>query len=82
MADILYFTAAWCGPCKMFKPIVQEVVAETGKQIQYLDIEQNEIATSKYSVTSVPTMIVVENGSVLRRHSGVMSKQQLKSFIQ
>ena len=82
MADILYFTAAWCGPCKAFKPVVSEVVSETGKFVQVLDIDQNDIAVQKYSITSVPTMVVVENGNVLRRHSGVMSKQQLKSFIQ
>lgn len=82
MADILYFTAAWCGPCKAFRPVVNEALSETGKSAQILDIDQNTIAVEKYSITSVPTMLVVENGNVLRRHSGVMSKQQLKSFIQ
>lgn len=82
MADILYFTAAWCGPCKAFRPVVNEALSETGKSAQILDIDQNTIAVEKYSITSVPTIVVVENGNVLRRHSGVMSKQQLKSFLQ
>ena len=39
---VLYFTATWCGPCKMFKPTVQAVSAETGVGINYIDVDQQK----------------------------------------
>ena len=57
---VLYFTAAWCGPCKMFKPTVQAVSAETGVGISYVDVDQQPDIAQKYNISSVPT-IIVEN---------------------
>jgi thioredoxin 1 len=82
MADFLYFSTAWCGPCKMFKPIVQGVAAETGTNVQFVDAEQNQALAAQYSITSVPTIIVSQNGQTIHRHSGVMSKQQVASLFQ
>lgn len=81
MANILYFSTTWCGPCKAFKPVVQEVAAETGKAVQYIDAEQNAQLAAQYNVTGVPTIIVAEGNTVMHRHTGAMSKQQLKSFF-
>ena len=81
MADILYFSTTWCGPCKMFKPIVQGVAAETNTNVQYLDAEQNTQLASKYEIRSVPTIIVTDGANTLFRHTGVMSKQQLTNMF-
>lgn len=78
---VLYFTAAWCGPCKMFKPVVQAVSAETGVGINYIDIDQQQDMTQKYSISSVPTIIVENDGNVVYRNSGVMSKPQLTQVL-
>jgi thioredoxin 1 len=78
---VLYFTAAWCGPCKMFKPIVQAVSAEIGVSINYIDVDQKKDMAQKYNVSSVPTIIVENNGSVVYRNSGVMSKPQLTQVL-
>jgi len=61
----------------MFKPTVVEVL---GSRVQYIDAQQNSELAGKYGITSVPTMLVVEGESVVKRHTGVMSKQQLKEF--
>ena len=82
MADFLYFSTSWCGPCKMFRPIVQGVAAETGTNVQFIDAEQNQALAAQYSITSVPTIIVSQNGQAMHRHSGVMSKQQVASLFQ
>ena len=78
---ILYFTAVWCGPCKMFKPIVQQVQAELGVSINIVDVDQSPDLTHKYSINSVPTIIVENNGTVVYRNSGVMSKPQLTQVL-
>lgn len=78
---ILYFTAAWCGPCKMFKPTVQQVSSELGVGINYIDVDQQQDIAMKYGVRSVPTIIVENGGNVVYRNSGVMSKPQLTQVL-
>ena len=78
---VMYFTAAWCGPCKMFKPVVEQVSAETGVGINYIDVDQQTDLASQYGISSVPTIIVENNGSVVYRNSGVMSKPQLTQVL-
>jgi thioredoxin 1 len=79
---ILYFTAEWCGPCKTFKPIVQQVMSETGTNVQFIDVDQDKTTTSTYQVTSVPTIMMVnDNGIIAYRQSGVISKPQLTTLF-
>jgi len=78
---VLYFTATWCGPCKMFKPTVQAVSAEVGVGINYVDVDQQPDMAQKYNISSVPTIIVENNSNVLYRNSGVMSKPQLTQVL-
>jgi thioredoxin 1 len=65
----------------MFKPTVQAVSAETGIGINYIDVDQQKDMAQKYNVSSVPTIIVENNGSVVYRNSGVMSKPQLTQVL-
>ena len=82
MTQILYFTAAWCGPCKMFRPTFEGTLAEMGKSAQIVDVDQNKDLATKMGVASVPTILLVgDNGEAIKRHSGVMSKPQLKQFL-
>ena len=78
---VLYFTAAWCGPCKMFKPVVEQVSAETGVSINYIDVDQQADLAAQYGISSVPTILVENGGSVVYRNSGVMSKPQLTQVL-
>jgi len=79
---ILYFTASWCGPCKMFKPIVQEVMSETNTNVQFIDIDQDRATAVNYNVSSVPTIMMVnDNGVVEYRQSGLISKPQLTNLF-
>jgi len=60
MKQILYFTATWCGPCKMLKPKIQAMQSQL--PITILDVDTNADAVGKYSIRNVPT-IIVTNGS-------------------
>lgn len=81
MSQILYFTTPTCGPCKMFKPIVQEVSAELGVYIQPVDASAQKDIAQRYNVSSVPTIVVENGGNVVYRNSGVMSKPQLTQVL-
>jgi hypothetical protein len=80
--QVLYFTAPWCAPCKMFKPVVEMVSGELGVNINYINIDYDASFAERYSVTSVPTLIILDGqGQVAYRNSGVMSKDQLSRVL-
>ncbi|MBT4208664.1 thioredoxin family protein [Candidatus Woesearchaeota archaeon] len=76
MKTIKYFSATWCGPCKTFKPIMNEVAGE-GHSVQFIDIDQQQDLTAKYNVRSVPTTVIEENGIEVDRFIGSVSKHQV-----
>ncbi len=77
MKSIKYFTASWCPPCKMFKPIMKEIERE-GHSISFIDIDHDEgDLTEKYNIASVPTSIVEENGKEIERFIGPLPKKQV-----
>jgi thioredoxin 1 len=81
MSQILYFSTPTCGPCKMFKPIVQQVSAELGVGITYVDATVDPNRAQQFNVSVVPTIIVENGGNVIYRNSGVMSKPQLTQVL-
>ena len=76
MKTAKYFSATWCGPCKAFKPVMNEVAGE-GYMVEFLDVDNNSEMASKYGVRSVPTTIIEENGVEVNRFVGAIPKQQV-----
>lgn len=77
MVSIMYFTATWCGPCRAFGPIVNEVQNELGVNVQKVDIDQNQNLAMEYHISSVPCLVFLKDGMPIHRHVGVCSKSQL-----
>ena len=80
MKTAKYFTATWCGPCKSFKPVMNEVAGE-GYSIQFIDVDQNRELASKYRVQSVPTTVIEENGVEVDRFVGALPKETVKNKL-
>ena len=59
MKTAKYFSATWCGPCKQFKPIMEELASE-GYNIEFIDGDENKEEAMKYNIRSVPTTIILE----------------------
>ena len=76
MKTMKYFSATWCGPCKVFKPVMTEIAGE-GYSIEFIDVDQEQNKATKYGVRSVPTVVIEENGIEVDRFVGSMSKQQV-----
>ena len=78
------FSAEWCGPCKMMKPILEQLHQRMGDNVRILkiDIDRSPAAANAYNVQSVPTLIVFQNGKTLWRQSGVVQAAQLQQIIE
>ncbi len=77
------FTAEWCGPCKMMKPILDELHKMMGESLRILkvDIDKNPAVASSLQVQGVPTLMLYKKGAMLWRQSGVQSAKQLQTII-
>ena len=77
------FWAEWCGPCKMIGPILEELASEMDEKIKIVkvDVDSNSQTAVNYAIRSIPTLIIVKNGSVQAQHIGAASKAQLENFI-
>jgi|TARA_B100001094_G_C17475244_1_gene459348 thioredoxin 1 len=80
MKTMKYFSAKWCGPCKAFKPIMNEIANE-GKSVQFIDIDTQEPLARQYNVRSVPTVVIEENGVEVNRFVGTKPKQVVLEMI-
>jgi len=81
------FWAAWCGPCRMVAPVLEEIANEQSKiRIAKLDVDANPITAGRFGVRSIPTMILFKNGREAQRLVGYQPKerilQQLNPHVQ
>ncbi|MEQ5792060.1 thioredoxin [Muricauda sp. NFXS6] len=77
------FWAAWCGPCRMVGPIIEEVGQEyDGKAVVgKVDVDANQQFAAKYGVRNIPTVLVFKDGEVINRQVGVSPKKTYTDAI-
>ena len=80
---LIDFWAEWCGPCKMIAPILEELAEELDGKIKIvkIDVDNNNQTAMKYSIRTIPTLMIIKEGAVQAQHIGAASKSQIQEFI-
>ncbi len=76
--------APWCGPCRMIAPILEELAGEMAGRVRIakLNVDENQTTAGRFSVRSIPTLLVMKSGREVDRLVGVMPKAELKQRLE
>lgn len=76
------FNANWCGPCRMLRPVLDEISEENNNvKIVSINVDNNEDLAMSYGIMSIPCLVLIENGVETRRSIGLMPKEEIMKFL-
>ena len=80
---LIDFYADWCGPCKMMAPIVDEIAESFGDKIKVgkVNADENASICVKYDIMSIPNILLIKNGELIKRFVGVTAKEVIVDEI-
>jgi thioredoxin 1 len=77
------FWAAWCGPCRVVAPVLEEIAAEREDlRIVKLNVDENQQTAAAFEVLSIPTMILFKNGQIAKKIIGAYPKRRLEAELE
>lgn len=76
---VLDMWAAWCGPCRMLEPVIEELAGQMAGRLRFgkLNVDENPITASRFNVRSIPTLLVLKGGQEIDRIVGVQPKAEI-----
>ena len=79
---LLGFWASWCGPCRMVGPILEEIARERPDiKVGKINVDEQQELASAFRVMSIPTLVVMKDGKVVRQSAGARPKAQILSML-
>ncbi len=82
-AAVIDFNATWCGPCKMMTPVLEELSEEYAGKVDFyaIDVDKNPELAERFSVMSIPNLVLLKKGELADRSVGFKPKDALKVWI-
>lgn len=79
---LLDFWASWCVPCRMVAPIVEEIAGERGDiKVGKINVDEEPELANKFSIMSIPTLVVMKNGKIVQQVSGARPKNAILEML-
>ena len=80
---VVDFWAAWCGPCRMVAPIIEQLAKEYSGRVAFgkLNVDENPLTSGEFEVQSIPTLLIFRNGEAVDGIVGAVPKYQIESRI-
>lgn len=80
---LLDFFATWCGPCKAYSPVLQQLKSKEGDALRLIkiDVDKNQALSQKLGIRSMPTTVIYQNGEEKFRASGIQSLGTLQAAL-
>ena len=79
---LLDFWASWCAPCRMVVPIVEEIAGERRDiKVGKINVDEEPELVNKFSIMSIPTLVVMKNGKIVQQVSGARPKNEIFEML-
>lgn len=77
------FWASWCGPCRMLGPVISEIAEEYSDKAKIckVNVDEQQALAAKFNIASIPTVVVMKNGKLVKTSVGVKPKRQLVDML-
>ena len=75
------FYADWCGPCQMLSPVIEQLERETGIKVIKIDVDSLPGIARQFRVMAIPTLLLFENGKMVKRETAYMPIEHLRRFV-
>lgn len=80
---LLDFYADWCGPCRIVSPIVDQIAEENPQYlVAKINVDEEPELSEAFSVSSIPTLVVIKNGEIVNQSSGARPKEQILAMLE
>ena len=77
---LIKFGSNWCGPCKIVGKTLEEIQSTLPYKVYEVDVDENMELCEEYEITNIPVVILFKSGEMLKKHVGLMSKEEIEQF--